>query len=69
MTKSPRPEPTPATQPARSDPFAHRGDSHWGRGGRFVIDPKSGQRVPAPAETTAAPAGPDSSGQAAADKE
>lgn len=28
------------------DPFAHIGDPHWGRGGRYVVN-SDGQRVPA----------------------
>ena len=23
------------------------GDEHWGKGGRFVVDPKTGKRIPA----------------------
>jgi hypothetical protein len=26
---------------------------HWGQGGRYVVDPATGQRVPAPAEPAA----------------
>lgn len=25
----------------------YTGDEHWGKGGRFVIDPKTGKRIPA----------------------
>lgn len=25
----------------------YTGDAYWGKGGRFVIDPKTGKRVPA----------------------
>ena len=46
------PAPTPtAEQPAAvPDPFAHVGDEHWGKGGSYVTDPKTGKRVPAPVE-------------------
>lgn len=32
------------------DPFAHVGDSSWGKGGSYIIDPETGARVPAPAD-------------------
>lgn len=41
------------TQPEPSagvDPFAHVGDEHWGKGGRYIVDPATGKREPAPAE-------------------
>lgn len=25
----------------------YTGDEHWGKGGRYVIDPKTGKRIPA----------------------
>lgn len=25
----------------------YTGDAYWGKGGRFVIDPKTGKRIPA----------------------
>lgn len=29
------------------DPFAHVGDAHWGKGGRYIVG-ADGNRVPAP---------------------
>lgn len=37
-------------QPAEPQPAAapdYTGDEHWGKGGRYVIDPKTGKRIPA----------------------
>lgn len=34
----------PKAQPEQQD---YTGDEHWGKGGRFVIDPITGKRVPA----------------------
>lgn len=35
-----------ASMPAAPiDPFAHAGDAHWGKGGRFVVG-ADGKRVP-----------------------
>lgn len=33
-------------KPVRHDPFQHVGDPHWGKGGRYVVDKTTGQRVP-----------------------
>lgn len=39
------PEQTGPVAPA--DPFAHVGDEHWGKGGRYIVG-ADGKRVPAP---------------------
>lgn len=52
MSKTkPAAAPVPDTTPApRHDPFAHLNDPHWGRGGRYTVDPATGRREPVPAE-------------------
>lgn len=37
-----------ANRPAHE---AFIGDEHWGKGGRYIIDPATGRRVPAPDTT------------------
>ena len=44
MSKKPN-APEPVADPG---PFTHIGDTHWGKGGRYVVD-ANGRRVPAPA--------------------
>lgn len=40
---------TPAEPlPDPSPPPSHIGDEHWGKGGRYVKDPATGRRAPAP---------------------
>lgn len=48
-TPTPPSKPSPPSNPAPG-PFAHTADPHWGRGGRYRIDPTTGQRVPAPTD-------------------
>ena len=40
-------KPGPAAPGDRVDPFAHKKDAHWGKGGSFVVDEKTGKREPA----------------------
>lgn len=42
------------------------GDEHWGKGGRYIVDPATGKRVPAPAEEQPPPTNP-GSGETAAE--
>lgn len=53
---------TDSGAPAAQPDFT--GDEHWGRGGRYIVDPLTGKRVPAPAEVDAAA---DGAGQPADD--
>jgi len=50
-SKKPAP-PTEAASDTAQDRSSYVGDEHWGKGGRYVIDPATGARVPAPAEPT-----------------
>ncbi|HJW23760.1 MAG TPA: hypothetical protein VJ576_02590 [Rhodocyclaceae bacterium] len=43
-----QPAPPAADRPAHE---AFIGDEHWGKGGRYIIDPATGRRVPAPDTT------------------
>lgn len=45
MTKPKKDSPPPA-----DSPFAHQGDEHWGKGGRYIVNPETGKREPAPAD-------------------
>lgn len=50
-------DPTPQQPAAGAPAFAHIGDEHWGRGGRYVVDPATGRRQRAP-ETDESDANP-----------
>ena len=46
---------TDSGAPAAQPDFT--GDEHWGRGGRYIVDPLTGKRIPAPAEDAIPPSG------------
>lgn len=47
MSKTQTPQVPDKKDAPAPDPFAHIGDPHWGKGGRYVVDPATGKRVPA----------------------
>lgn len=56
MARKPAPQPAEPAGAPPADPFAHANDPHWGKGGRYIIDPATGQRIPAPPESFDSPA-------------
>lgn len=50
MTRKDTLPPTPPEQA----PADYVGDEHWGRGGRYIVNPQTGRREPAPADADTA---------------
>lgn len=44
-----------ATESKHADPD-YINDGHWGKGGRYIFDPATGKRIPAPDEEAMQPA-------------